>query len=284
MLKPMNELLKVAKKEGYGIAAPNVFALCNVRAIYETALEMKTPLIIGVPGSRDLEEIADLARFYERRWPEAQVAINLDHGGSFEQIMTALHAGFTSVMIDRSTMSFEDNVRETAEVVKIAHAMGACVEAELGHVGMAFEYDETRDAGLTRKEEAEEFVRRTGVDCLAVAVGTSHGLYKGTPHLEIELLRELSSMLEIPLVLHGGSGTGDELLRAAVENGIQKINLATDVNYAGTDALRQYIKTAPLPAPGVKAADLPGAEKAMKVGYKEMLAHYVKVFGSEGKA
>ena len=136
-------------------------------------------------------------------------------------------------MVDRSTLSFEDNVAQVADVVRIAHAVGVSVEAELGHVGQGVEYEATRDAGLTHPEEAAEFVERTGVDCLAVAVGTSHGVYKGTPHLEFDLLSTLASDLEIPLVLHGGSGTGDENLRRAVKTGIQKVNLYTDLGEAG---------------------------------------------------
>lgn len=124
-------------------------------------------------------ECADIAKFYERRYPEVPFALNLDHGGPYEQIVQAIHAGFSSVMIDRSTCAYEQNVKEVKEIVKIAHAVGISVEAELGHVGQGAEYEETRDAGLTKLEEALSFVQETGVDCLAVAVGTSHGVYKG---------------------------------------------------------------------------------------------------------
>ena len=115
------------------------------------------------------------------------------------------------------------------------------MEAELGHVGQGFEYESTRDSGLTDKKEALSFIEETGVDCLAVAVGTSHGVYKGTPHLEFELLKELSESIEIPLVLHGGSGTGDENLKKAVETGIQKVNLFTDLSAEGVVSLKSYL-------------------------------------------
>lgn len=284
MIYPMSELMIKAKKEGYGIAAPCVFSLATIQACFEVADEMKAPVIIQAAPSRDLEEVGSLFKFYERRFPNAVVATNLDHGRDFESIVRAIRYGYSSVMIDRSELPFEDNLRETAEIVRFAHACGVCVEAELGHVGQAIKYEETRDAGLTRREEAKEFVERTGVDCLAVAVGTSHGIYKGTPKIDFELLEDLAKLLDIPLVLHGGSNTGDDLLNKTVKTGIQKINLATDLNMAGTAAMLEYIEKNKDPKPGEKPVDLPGSEKASKAGYKKMLAHYVSVFGSEGKA
>lgn len=285
MIVTMKELMIEAKKGKYAVPAPNIFSLCNMETIFEVATELNTPLIMGVPGSRDLEAVGWLAKFYEKRYPKAAVAINLDHGGAFDQIMTAIHAGFSSVMIDRSAEDFETNVRETAEMVKIAHAVGIAVEAELGHVGKADEdTDEERMSNLIHKDEAAEFVERTGVDTLAVAVGTSHGAYKNfDPYIDFELLAELNNILDIPLVLHGGSGTGDDNLSKAVRTGIQKVNIATDLNYAGTDAMTKWLDDN---KPGVskKRSDIPGAEKAMKAAYKEMLVHYVGVFGSEGKA
>lgn len=284
MILPMRELLLDAKIGGYAVPAPNIFSLCNMETIFELSHELKTPLIMGVPGSRDLEAVGWLAKFYEKRYPDAKIAINLDHGGAFDQIMTAIHAGFSSVMIDRSAEDFETNIRETAEIVKIAHAVGLTVEAELGHVGKADEdTDAERMANLTDKTQAVEFVERTGVDCLAVAVGTSHGAYKNfNPYIDFELLGELASMLELPLVLHGGSGTGDENLARAVKTGIQKVNIATDLNYAGTDAMTAWLDEN---KPGLtkKRSDIPGAEKAMKAAYRKMLVHYVSVFGSTGK-
>jgi fructose-bisphosphate aldolase class II len=277
----MAEILNNAKKEHYGVAAPNVMSLASVQAIFEVADELKAPVIVDVAGC-DYFEVAELAKFYERRYPKAVVAVNLDHGGPYEDIIKAIRAGFSSVMVDRSKMPFEENVREVAEIVKIAHAVGISVEAELGHVGIGMEYEATRDAGLTKKEEAAEFVARTRVDCLAVAVGTSHGTYKGTPHLEYELLAELSKLVSVPLVLHGGSGTGDDLLKKAVENGIQKVNLATDLSNAGLEAVVEYMQTPP--APGERPVNLGGLDQAGKAGYKKKLAHYVKLFDGVDKA
>ena len=190
-------------------------------------------------------------------------ALNLDHGGPFEEVMLAIRNGFSSVMIDRSTLPYEENVREVKEVVKIAHAVGVSVEAELGHVGFGFEYEETRDSGLTKKEEALSYIAETGIDCLAVAVGTSHGVYKGTPHLEFDLLADLHRSIEIPLVLHGGSGTGDDNLKRAVETGIQK-----------DAALGEF---------GNKNANLYDAIVEGTAGWKATLAHYVQLFGGANR-
>ena len=194
-------------------------------------------------------------------------------------------------MVDRSTLSFEDNVAQVADVVRIAHAVGVSVEAELGHVGQGVEYEATRDAGLTHPEEAAEFVERTGVDCLAVAVGTSHGVYKGTPHLEFDLLATLANDLEIPLVLHGGSGTGDENLQRAVKTGIQKVNLYTDLGEAWLQALKREIAIHEGTAEEVTEDEFKNAKKKItqlmedscKNGYQKKLMHYMQLFGSAGR-
>lgn len=225
MLTDMGTILRQAKKEGYGVAAPNAWSLNTVKSIFEAASELKAPVIIDGAGIHQIEEISDAVHFYEKKFPEVTAALNLDHGGPFEEIIQAIRCGYTSVMVDRSTLAFEENVKEVAEIVKIAHAVGVSVEAELGHVGQGFEYEQTRDSGLTRKEEAIDFVKQTNVDALAVSVGTSHGTYHGTPKLEFELLADLHQMVEVPLVLHGGSGTGDDNLKKAVQTGIQKVNL-----------------------------------------------------------
>ena len=180
---------------------------------------------------------------------------------------------------------------QVADVVRIAHAAGVSVEAELGHVGQGVEYEATRDAGLTHPEEAAEFVERTGVDCLAVAVGTSHGVYKGTPHLEFDLLSTLASDLEIPLVLHGGSGTGDENLRRAVKTGIQKVNLYTDLGEAWLQALKREIAIHEGTAEEVTEDDFKNAKKKItqlmedscKNGYQKKLMHYMELFDSAGR-
>ena len=292
MITDMGTILRKAKAEGYGVAAPNVWNRVTVKSVFEAAEELKAPVIFDCAGIHSLEETIDTVNYYKHKFPTVSGAINLDHGGDFEEIMTAIRCGCTSVMVDRSTLPFEENVKEVAEIVKIAHAVGVSVEAELGHVGQGFEYEQTRDSGLTRKDEADEFVKQTGVDCLAVSVGTSHGTYKGTPKLEFELLAELHQMLEIPLVLHGGSGTGDDNLRKAVQTGIQKVNLCTDLSNAGLAQLKEYlgidydsmVKDGSLGEFGNQSANMYDLSNAMGEGYKNLLKHYMRLFGGENRA
>lgn len=293
MLTTLNEILGKAKREGYGVAAPDAYSSSSVMACFKAAENLKAPLIVSCLGTTNMEETGENVKFYARKYPDAVVTLHLDHGGPFEEIMRALRSGYTSVMIDRSKLPFEENVREVREVVRIAHAMGVSVEAELGHVGTGTEYDKTRDSGLTHKEEARRFVEETGVDALAVAVGTSHGVYKGTPKLEFELLREIASLVTVPLVLHGGSGTGDENLKKCIACGIQKINLFTDMANPAGKAMALYMRGESSEEPDISAAleMFSGKKKnyyvAPMVGaevYQRKLEHYIKLFGSAGKA
>lgn len=292
MIVTINEILKRAKEEKYGVAAPDAYNSSSLHACFRAADRLRAPLIISCLGMTNLEETAELTRFYARKYSSVTVALHLDHGGSFDEIMLALRYGYTSVMIDRSKLPYAENAAEVKEVVKIAHAMGVPVEAELGHVGQGAEYESTRDRGLTRKEEAQSFVNETGVDALAVAVGTSHGVYKGTPRLEFELLQEISNMVDVPLVLHGGSGTGDENLKKCIVCGIQKINLFTDLADPAAEAMVAFmggnsddpeilevVKRYKDKKRNFYTAPLVGGEV-----FQLKLEHYIKLFGSVGKA
>lgn len=286
MLQPMHELLQEAKKGNYGIPAPNAFSRFTMEACLQAADELNSPVIIGVPGVFGIEEMGDLARFYQVRYPRVPFALNLDHGGPYEHLIRAIRAGFSSVMVDRSTLPYEQNVAESKEIVKIAHAVGVSVEAELGHVGNGNEYAETRDAGLTHPDEAVSFVEETGVDCLAVAVGTSHGAYKGTPHLEYDLLTTIAHEVDVPLVLHGGSGTGDDLIAKAIKCGIQKVNLWTDLSQASNMKVKEIVESdyGPNSNPDKKKTNACQYDEAGAAGYKEALMHYMHVFGCVDKA
>lgn len=278
MLVTMKEILDHAKKGGYGVTAPNVQSEDTVRAVLEVAEEYHAPMIVDVNAfiHTDLPWFIHMIRDLAEK-VSVPVAINLDHGKSYEDIMLGINSGFTSIMVDRSSLSYEENVEQTKEVVKMCKPLGISVEAELGHVGMGNNYAVDGVNNLTVPKEAADFIKETGVDCLAVAIGTAHGCYTGTPHIDFERLKQLVEACgETPLVLHGGSGTGDENLRKAVRSGIQKVNLATELIVAGKEELEDFIKD-------------PNFDKwklipAFKKGYKDRLAHYVELFDQAGKA
>lgn len=272
MLVSMKEILDRATSEGYGVAAPNVIDERTARACIEAAEELEAPLIldVGFVFHPDLVALGRILEYLAVRSP-VPIAINLDHGAKFEHAVTAIRAGFTSVMVDRSMLPYDQNAAETAEIVRIAHAVGVSVEAELGHVGDGARYEERNNGTLTDPEEAARFVRQTGVDCLAVAVGTAHGAYAGEPHIDFDLLQEIRRKVDVPLVLHGGSGTGEENLRHAIECGISKINIGTDL-FRGADAAGR--------APG----EVIWVYHRMHEGYRDVCKHYIEVFGQAGRA
>lgn len=276
MLCRMDDILKEATKEKYGVAAPNAWNLETIKAAIEVAEELGSPIILdyGEGGyEENIFEVAMLARHFGEK-ASVPVAINLDHGETFEGAVRAIKAGFTSIMVDRSSRPFEENLKDTKELCKIAHAANVSVEAELGHVGTGDEYAGDKDC-FTDVKEAEVFVKETGVDCLAIAVGTAHGHYSGTPKLEFDRINQLRQSLNIPLVLHGGSSTGDEALKKAVKCGISKINLFTDLSDAAVNIMKRVEKD--------KRINLIDFYDEGIKGYAEELRRYIKLFGSENR-
>jgi fructose-bisphosphate aldolase, class II len=277
MLTDMKSILLDAKKNRYGVAAADVWSESSIKAVIEAAENEKAPAIIAIyPAIADILEVGKIAVDLANK-SNIPLAVHLDHGTTFEQAVQSVKAGLTSVMVDRSTLPFEDNVREVKEIVKLAHAVGVTVEAELGHVGQGFEYEQTKNTALTDPKQAAEFVKETGVDCLAVAIGTSHGVYKGKPELHFDLLETLRNVLDVPLVLHGCSGTGDENLKKVVEFGITKLNLYTDLDMAGLEMFKNYSRD----HDNFKIID---ASKVIFKGYTEKLQYYMRLFGSSNKA
>lgn len=278
MLVTMKEILDRARKEGYGVTAPNVQSEDTVRAVIAVAEESHAPMIIDVNAfiHPDLPWFLHMIRDLAQQSP-MPIAINLDHGRSYEDIMLGIRSGFTSIMVDRSSLPYAENVAETKEVVRMCKPLGISVEAELGHVGQGQNYKTDGVSNLTEPQEAAAFIKETGVDCLAVAIGTAHGRYKGTPYIDFERLEKIvEACKDTPLVLHGGSGTGDENLARAVRSGIQKVNLATELVVAGKEELEEFIKD-------------PNFDKWKLIpsfinGYKERLAHYVRLFQQHDKA
>lgn len=276
MLTTAKEILDRAREGRYGVPAPNVDNEHNVRAAIEAAEELRSPIILGV-GSMANPDIRYFGRILTDLAIRATVPVTfiLDHGTTFEQCVTAIAAGFPSIMVDRSHLPYEENVAQVKELAKIAHAVGCSIEAELGHVGIGMNYEVDGTSALTNPEEAVNFLEETGCDCLAVAVGTAHGVYKGTPKIHFERLAELREKVPAPLVLHGGSGTGEDNLRKACQLGICKVNLANDIKRATIDGLLNS---------GTDGNAVYNMYTAMADGCKEKVKYYIRLLGSENKA
>lgn len=247
MLVNMREMLQSARSGGYGVGFFNAVNVEMARAVIETAEALRAPVIVGtaeillpcMPMGRVAEYLIPMAK-----QAKVPVAVHYDHGLTFDRCMEALRLGFTSIMYDCSTAPYEENLENVAEMVKICHAMGATVEGELGHVG------DNEGAGrlqnpsdfFTDPAVAADFVRRTGVDALAVAVGNAHGDYKFPPKLDFQRITDISGITGVPLVLHGGSGLSDSDFREAVARGVSKINIFTDLDKAGKAGVEQGLR------------------------------------------
>lgn len=255
MLVTLAELLNQAKKERKAVGAFNATTLESIQGIIGAAEELDSPVILQHAQSHDniidLEEIGPILLYYAKR-AKVPVAVHLDHGSSFERCIQAIRLGFTSVMYDASGKEFEINIKETAEIVKIAHAAGVSVEAELGHIFTSeivvgegtvadarSDYENVDDI-YTDPETAKEFAERTEVDCLAVAFGTTHGVYLTEPKLDLPRVAAIRDAAGIPLVMHGGSGVSEADYKVAIENGICKVNYYTYMNRAGGTASKAY--------------------------------------------
>ena len=240
MLVTSKEMFEKARKEGYGIPAPDYWDSNSCRTYVETAEELGQPVVLSYAQAHkdmlSLEEAYALGKFYGEK-AKVDVVLHLDHGQDVETCKKAVDLGFTSVMIDASSEPYEVNVARTKEVVEYAHAHGVVVEAELGHVGTGETYaSENNDSIYTEVDMAVRFVEETGVDSLAVSIGTAHGKYKGTPVIDFDRLHELRSSLSVPLVLHGGSGSGERNLERCATEGITKVNVFTDFTVAAQEA------------------------------------------------
>lgn len=242
MLVNSKELLLDAKKGGYAIPSANVFNLNSLRGVLKAAEENRSPLIIGLAEvhttALSIEETANIVKYYANK-TDLPIVLHFDHGLTPSMVKEAIDKGFTSVMIDGSSLPFDENVKITKEIVELAHENNVTVEAEIGHVGGGESYldPENDHSQLTTVEEAKRFAELTNVDSLAISIGTAHGTYKGTPKIDFERLSQINQAVDIPLVLHGGSGSGDKNLRKCVELGISKVNIFTDLTIAAHNKL-----------------------------------------------
>lgn len=238
MLVNMNDVLLPARQEKYAVGFFNAVNIEMARAIIETAEELRAPVMVGTAEillpAMSLEHVAEYLLPMARK-ASVPVCVHYDHGLTFEKCMEALKLGFTSVMYDCSTADYETNIGKVSEMVRICHAMNVTVEGELGHVGDNEGEGKLDDpkAWFTDPDVALDFVNRTGVDSLAVAVGNAHGDYKFPPKLDFDRISTIAERTQLPLVLHGGSGLADDDFREAVERGICKVNIFTDIDKAG---------------------------------------------------
>ena len=283
MILSTREMLLKAQKEGYAVPAFNIHNLETLQVVAETAMEMRSPVIIaGTPST--IEDYAGpdyvkaMAEVAASKY-DVPIAIHLDHFEDVQAIKKDIDIGFRSCMIDASKKPFEENISIVKDIVEYAHEYDAVVEAELGKLG-GREDDlvvDEKDAMYTNPDDAVEFVDKTGVDSLAIAIGTAHGLYKGEPKLDFERLKEIRSKVNIPLVLHGASDVPDELVQKAISLGICKVNVATDLKIPFSDAVKEYFKENP------KANDPRKYMTPGKEAMKKIVEHKINVCGSANR-
>lgn len=274
------ELLENAQKGKYAVGAFNVENMEMVLAAIEAAQELKAPIILQTTPST--VRYASLKQFYASVKAAAEdasvpVALHLDHGNSFELVMQALRVGYTSLMIDGSHLDFEGNIELTKRVVDVAKPSNIPVEAELGKVGGKEDDLDVKDAAYTDPAQAKEFVERTGITSFAVAIGTAHGFYKGIPKLDIDRLIEIRKVVDIPLVLHGASGLLDRDLERCIEEGICKINFATELRVAFSNGVKSVLRSEP------EVHDPKVYLKAAKENVKQLVKNRITVCGCQRK-
>lgn len=278
MLVNLNYVLKKAQKEHYAVGLFNATDSDMLEAAISAAEELNSPIIVGTAEVLlpygELELIAPGLISAAKR-AKVPVVVHFDHGLTFERCMQALRLGFSSIMFDGSAGDPDQNIADTAEIVKIAHLYGASVEGEIGHVGMGMEGDNEDTDSYTTPQEAADFIERTDVDALAVAIGTAHGPYKVKPRLDLDRLREIRARVDTPLVLHGGSGLSDDDFRNTIKNGIAKVNIFTDLCFAGTDSTKDSLER--------ELGYLDMRNKKVE-SIKEAVKEKITLFGSAGKA
>ncbi len=288
MLVTMKEMLADAKKNHYAIPAFDVSNYEMMKAVLETCEEEKSPALLMTLGvdtqGRNLQLISSMINGASKYF-NIPICLHMDHATDIEFIKYGCDNGYSSVMYDGSVLSFDENAKNTAIVTEYAHKKGITVEAELGHVGNASvgsisETGTDTDPGesLTVPEEVAKFVEITDVDALAVAIGTSHGVYQKTPELRIDRLDEITAVCDRPLVLHGGSGTPDDQMQNAIHHGITKINIYSDVLYALNQGLKNQLNTMTNPSTWPFLV----YEDAMKM-MKEVVREKLRTFGSAGR-
>jgi fructose-1,6-bisphosphate aldolase class II len=278
MYTTSKEMILEARRGGYAVPAFNAENLEMVQAIIEAAEEARSPVMIQTTPSTvkyiTLRQAVAMVKA-DAEAATVPVSLHLDHCESFEAVAAAIDAGYSSVMIDASKLPYEENIAVTQKVVAKARPLGITVESELGTVG-GKEDGHSAEIAYTDPDEALDFFTRTGIDIFAIAIGTAHGFYKGEPKLNFELLAKIKDMIDCPLVLHGGSGIPDEMIKRTIEMGINKVNYATELRAAATKAVREALVDESIIDPKKymgKARD----------AVRELCLHKIDVCGSRGK-
>ena len=282
-LVTLREVLAQAQEGNYAVGAFNANNLEIVQAIMAAAESQNSPVIIqasqGAIKYAGLEHISAMVRAAAAT-VSVPVVLHLDHGTDFDQVMRCIHAGFTSVMIDASQYPLAENIARVKKVVEVAQAVGVSVEAELGRIGGTGDQVSVSEAEafFTDPKEAVHFVEETGVDALAVSIGTAHGPYKGEPKLDLERLSKIKELCTLPIVLHGASGVPEDAIRAAIERGVCKINIDTELRQTFTARMRQVIAEKPAEIDPRKI--LGPAREALQQAVEAKMT----LFGSKGQA
>jgi len=276
----LNELKK-SQANNYAIPCFDTVEALGTQGIFSALEKKRSPGYIGIwSGILDRPNWRSLVNYVCAMAEDATVPVSLilDHGQSFEHCIKALSAGFTDVMFDGSKLPLDENIANTRMVVRAAHAVGAGAEAELGQVGSGHNYQSfgAKRVGFTDPDVVEKFVEETGVDFLAIAIGSAHGVYQGEPSLDLELLAEIRKRIDIPLVLHGGSGLSDEQFRSAVAGGISKINIFTNLATESTKRLLENAKA--------ENASYFSMTNQIREAFQYECEHLIDVFGSTNKA
>lgn len=282
-LQSSKEMLIKARKEGYAVPAFNIHNLETIQTAVEAAVEMRSPIILAAtPGTMDyagrayIQAIAEVAA----KENDIPIALHLDHHETLESIEESLKLGTKSVMIDGSHGSFEDNIALSKQVVDLAHKYGAAVEAELGKL-VGQEDDlivESKDGAYTDPDTVVEFIERTGIDTLAVAIGTGHGVYESKPNLDFERLEKIKNLIDIPIILHGASGISKEDVQRCIALGCAKVNISTELKIPFSNALRKFLVENP------NETDTRKYMGPAKAKMKEAAIEKILICMSDGKA
>ena len=279
-LVTLQQVLQDARKRKYAVGGFNVFNFETLGAVVEVAEELKAPLVLGIAERLfkfvDVDTLAAaMARAAQRT--SVPVALHLDHGHTYEGVMKAVRWGFTSVMFDGSALAVAENLKKTKEITRIAHSLGISVEGELGYIGHCVDAAGVTSNEPVTSEVAADFVTKTKIDALAVAVGTNHGGFKGTGALNFERMSELRSVVDVPLVLHGGSKLSREDCRLVIEHGISKINIATDMSLSAAERLKSELAKTP-------NANYIHLMTSVKKGVKDLVRKYMLNFDCISRA